>query len=117
MYAELEWRQFNQLFGYMEQSLYMSDDAESHAFRVGMESMYSVVQLNEMESLTCVMDVKVIHAKLEWSQRIQLFSFMDWNPVLYMSDAAESHLCGYAQLEWSQHIKLFSYMDWNPLQE
>jgi hypothetical protein len=50
-----------------------------------------------------------MHAKLEWSQRIQLiilnsvmlswngvyvyqlFSYMDWNPFLYMSDEAESH--------------------------
>jgi hypothetical protein len=38
----------------------MRDGAESHACLVGMESMYSTDYL--MESLTCVMELKVMHA-------------------------------------------------------
>jgi hypothetical protein len=52
----------------------MCDGAESHACLVGMESMYSIDYLHGMESLTCVMELKVIHSELEWSQCIQLFS-------------------------------------------
>jgi hypothetical protein len=69
----------------------MRDGAESYACLVGMESMYSIDYLHGMEFLTCVMELKVIHAKLEWNQRIQLFSYMDWNPLLYVSEKAESH--------------------------
>jgi hypothetical protein len=43
--------------------LYMRDGAESHACLVGMESMYSLDYLHRMESLTCVMELKVSHAK------------------------------------------------------
>jgi hypothetical protein len=31
--------------------------------------------------------------KLEWSQCIQLFSYMEWNPLLYLSDGSESRVC------------------------
>jgi hypothetical protein len=46
---------------------------------IAMESKYQIDYLYIMDSLTCVMELKVIHAKMERSQRIQLFSFMDWN--------------------------------------
>jgi hypothetical protein len=69
---------FNCLFKW-KRFLLMRDGAESHACLVGMESMYSTDYLHGMESLTCVMELKVIHAKMERSQRIQLFSYMDWN--------------------------------------
>jgi hypothetical protein len=41
-----------------------------------MESLYSVVYIHGMESLTCVMELKVIHAMIEWNQRIHLFNYM-----------------------------------------
>jgi hypothetical protein len=31
--------------------------------------------------------------KLQWSQCIQLFSYIEWNPLLYMSDGSAIHVC------------------------
>jgi hypothetical protein len=37
------------------------------------------------------LEMKVMPGKLQCSQCIQLFSYIEWNPLLYMSDEAESH--------------------------